>query len=101
MQEDWLNAKWRPAMGWVYMITCTTDFILFPILWNLTQLFMKQAPTPWQPLTLQGAGIYHISMGAIVGVAAFGRTKEKLMGVHHAPVVKTGKVVPIQEDEAL
>ena len=88
MQEDWLNAKWRPAMGWVYMITCTTDF-------------MKQAPTPWQPLTLQGAGIYHISMGAIVGVAAFGRTKEKLSGVHYAPVVKTGKVVPIQEDEAL
>jgi hypothetical protein len=29
---------------------------------------------------LQGAGLYHIAMGAVLGVAAYGRTKEKLEG---------------------
>lgn len=22
---DWINKKWRPAMGWMYMLTCTVD----------------------------------------------------------------------------
>ncbi|NBS80167.1 hypothetical protein EBS57_10345, partial [bacterium] len=21
-QEDWMNSKWRPAMGWMYMMVC-------------------------------------------------------------------------------
>ena len=25
--EDWINKKWRPAMGWIYMLTCTCDFV--------------------------------------------------------------------------
>jgi hypothetical protein len=35
----------------------------------------------WQPITLQGAGLFHISMGAILGIAVYGRTQEKLNGV--------------------
>jgi hypothetical protein len=34
--------------------------------------------TQWQPITLQGAGLYHIAMGAVLGIAAYGRTQEKL-----------------------
>jgi hypothetical protein len=34
----------------------------------------------WQPITLQGAGLFHISMGAVLGIAAYGRTKEKIEG---------------------
>jgi hypothetical protein len=30
--------------------------------------------------TLQGAGLYHIAMGAVLGIAAYGRTKEKVEG---------------------
>jgi hypothetical protein len=30
--EHWVNSKWRPAMGWLYMSTCFADFIMFPIL---------------------------------------------------------------------
>jgi hypothetical protein len=78
---DWINKKWRPAMGWLYMITCTFDFVIFPILWSLLQAMSKGAVTSqWQPLTLQGAGLYHIAMGAVLGIAAYGRTKEKLEG---------------------
>jgi hypothetical protein len=34
----------------------------------------------WQPLTLQGAGLFHIAMGAVIGISAYGRTQEKLGG---------------------
>ena len=82
-KEDWMNAKWRPMMGWIYMLTCVTDFILFPVLWSILQAVMKQPVTAWQPITLQGAGLFHLSMGAIIGVAAFGRTQEKLAGAQN------------------
>ena len=81
-KEDWMNSKWRPMMGWLYMATCTFDFVLFPILWSLLQAVTHTTQiTQWQPLTLQGAGLYHIAMGAVLGLAAFGRTQEKLAGV--------------------
>jgi hypothetical protein len=85
-KEDWMNSKWRPMMGWIYMLTCVTDFILFPILWSILQAVMKQPVTAWQPITLQGAGLFHLSMGAIIGVAAFGRTQEKLAGANNGGI---------------
>lgn len=78
---DWINNKWRPAMGWLYMTTCTFDFVIFPILWSILQTLQGgQVTSQWQPLTLQGAGLYHIAMGAVLGIAAYGRTKEKVAG---------------------
>lgn len=78
---DWINKKWRPAMGWVYMATCVSDFIIFPILWSMLQAYSDgRVSDQWQPLTLQGAGLFHIAMGAVLGIAAYGRTKEKLEG---------------------
>ncbi len=66
-------------MGWVYMATCTADFVLFPVLWSALQaLSHGSVNTQWNPITLQGAGLYHIAMGAVLGIAAYGRTKEKL-----------------------
>ena len=83
-KEDWMNSKWRPMMGWLYMATCTFDFVIFPILWSLLQAITKAGQiTQWQPLTLQGAGLYHIAMGAVLGLAAFGRTQEKLAGANN------------------
>jgi len=79
---DWINKKMRPMMGWIYMLTCTMDFVIFPILWSLLQSLSHGSVTSqWQPLTLQGAGLYHIAMGAVLGIAAYGRTKEKVAGV--------------------
>lgn len=79
---DWINKKMRPMMGWIYMLTCTCDFVIFPILWSLLQALSHGSVTSqWQPLTLQGAGLYHIAMGAVLGIAAYGRTKEKVAGV--------------------
>ena len=78
--EDWMQKKWRPAMGWMYMGICTLDMGIFPILWSILQAAMGQPVTQWQPLTLQGAGLFHVAMGAVLGIAAFGRTQEKLAG---------------------
>ena len=79
--EDWINKKWRPSMGWMYMAVCITDFILFPVFWSILQAVSAgQVTAQWQPLTLQGAGLFHISMGAILGIAVYGRTKEKIEG---------------------
>lgn len=95
-KEDWMNAKWRPMMGWIYMITCITDFILFPVLWSILQAAYKQPITPWNPITLQGAGLFHLAMGAIIGVAAYGRTQEKLAGANNGglPVPGATPAVP-------
>jgi hypothetical protein len=77
--EDWMNSKWRPAMGWMYMLVCVSDFVLFPILWSMVQVIGGgRVETQWSPITLQGAGLFHMAMGAILGIAAYGRTQEKL-----------------------
>jgi hypothetical protein len=82
-KEDWMNSKWRPMMGWMYMLVCMFDMIVFPILWSLLQTVTHTAITQWNPLTLQGAGLFHIAMGAVLGIAAFGRTQEKLNGANN------------------
>ena len=83
--EDWMQKKWRPAMGWMYMGICTLDMGIFPILWSVLQTVTHAPLTQWQPLTLQGAGLFHVAMGAVLGIAAFGRTQEKLAGAAQNP----------------
>jgi hypothetical protein len=85
-KEDWMNSKWRPMMGWMYMLVCTMDMVIFPILWSLLQTFTHTTITQWNPLTLQGAGLFHIAMGAVLGIAAFGRTQEKLGGANNGGI---------------
>lgn len=71
---------WRPAMGWMYMLVCVFDFIVFPAAWTWYQGYLNAAVvvTQWSPLTLQGAGLFHMAMGAICGISAWNRTVEKL-----------------------
>jgi hypothetical protein len=127
-KEDWMNSKWRPMMGWMYMVVCICDFVLFPILWSLVQaLHGGRVETQWSPITLNGAGLFHMAMGAILGIAAYGRTQEKLNGVNNSstqvqpaipsvanttsytpapswgttPVVSSKKVVPQEEQPSI
>ena len=93
-KEDWMNSKWRPMMGWMYMAICTADFMLFPILWSLAQTLLKQPVTQWQPLTLQGAGLFHVAMGAVLGISAMGRTQEKLAGANNGGLPTSTSVAP-------
>jgi hypothetical protein len=86
-KEDWMNSKWRPLMGYMYMVVCFMDFVGFPVLWSLLQAYNHgQVASQWQPLTLQGAGLFHLAMGAVIGISAYGRTQEKLGGANNGGI---------------
>lgn len=78
--EQWYNRIWRPAMAYQYMAVCLFDFIIFPAIAYSFAYYTKSPITQWSPLTLQGGGLYHVAMGAIVTATSWGRTKEKLAG---------------------
>jgi len=93
-KEDWMNSKWRPMMGWMYMVVCFFDMVIFPILWSLIQTVQHQTLVQWNPLTLQGAGLFHIAMGAVLGIAAMGRTQEKIAGANNGGLPTTQPTTP-------
>lgn len=84
VKEDWMKTKWRPMMGWLYMIVCIFDFIVFPIGFTIVQFWETEAANDafrqWNPLTLQGAGLFHMAMGAVLGITAWSRGQEKIAG---------------------
>ena len=84
-KTEWMDKKWRPAMGWTYMAINICDFILFPILFTLVQFDETQAANDafrqWQPITLQSGGLIHLAFGAILGISAWGRSQEKVEAI--------------------
>ena len=81
-KESFMNAKWRPMMAVMYMIVCTCDFVVFPVMWSALQALQHgSVAMQWAPITLQGAGLFHMAMGAVLGVAAWSRGQEKIAGV--------------------
>jgi hypothetical protein len=88
-QESWLQKKWRPMMAMMYMCVCAADFIIFPIMFTIVQFWETQAANDafrqWAPLTLQGGGLFHMAMGAVLGITAWSRGQEKIAGVASQP----------------
>lgn len=100
--ENWLNRTWRPMAAVVYLLICLFDFIIAPAFMgfkgsNLSQLAQSlkgldpaiavaivQNRTPWQPLTLQGSGLFHVAFGAILGVAAWTRGSAQIEQIRQA-----------------
>lgn len=83
--ETWMHSKWRPMMGWMYMAVCVCDFIIFPVGYTFAQIYGKvgvgQQLQQWVPLTLNGAGLFHMAMGAVLGIYVWSRGQEKMQGV--------------------
>ena len=98
-QEKWFVKYWRPAAAWIYLAICIFDFVLMPLYVAKTNLkledVVKVASTfegaeklgaltllmkknTWEPLTVMESGMFHLSFGAILGVAAYtrGRVQE-------------------------
>lgn len=94
-QEDWMTKKWRPMMAMMYMMCCLCDFAIFPVMFTIVQFWetaiQNDAFRQWVPITLQGGGLFHVAMGAVLGVSAYGRTQEKVAG---AANVSTGVPTP-------
>jgi len=76
--EHWAKAYWRPAMGWLYMLICLVDFVVFPAISMFIPVITKLPYVAWQSLSLSNGGLIHMAFGAILGVAAYGRTQEKV-----------------------
>ena len=76
--EHWAKAYWRPAMGWLYMLICLVDFVVFPAIAMFLPIVTKLQYVAWQSLSLSNGGLIHMAFGAILGVAAYGRTQEKV-----------------------
>jgi hypothetical protein len=88
-EESWMQKKWRPLMAMMYMCVCACDFIVFPIGFTIVQFWevaiQNDAFRQWQPLTLQGGGLFHMAMGAVLGITAWSRGQEKMAGVSSGP----------------
>lgn len=77
-EDTWLKTYWRPAMAWQYMVVCLYDFIGGPIMTAWISYTTSTAYVEWKSLTLEGSGLYHLAMGAIIGVTAWSRGQEKI-----------------------
>ena len=86
---EWMQKYWRPCAAFMYMACCLCDFAIFPIMFTVVQFWETQAANDafrqWVPITLQGGGLFHVSMCAVLGVSAYGRTQEKLAGQSAVP----------------
>lgn len=77
-QESWIQTQWRPLLAIAYIVIILFDFVIGPVFWTFAQaLFSGQVTQSWIPLTLEGGGLFHVGMSAILGVSAFTRGNEK------------------------
>ena len=103
---------WRPIAAYIYLTICVFDFIVAPV-WleqanqtvntvafaEIRKFDDKEVQISalnnvelgnrsWTPLTLQGGGLFHLAFGAILGVSAFARGKEKVAAINAAPKLR-------------
>lgn len=77
--ENWLKSNWRPMMAIAYMAIILFDFMVAPVFWSIAQIIGAGVVSQqWVPLTLGSGGVFHAAMGAVLGISAFTRGKEKI-----------------------
>jgi len=95
---EWMQKYWRPCAAFMYMACCLCDFAIFPIMFTVVQFWENEAANDafrqWIPITLQGGGLFHVSMCAVLGVSAYGRTQEKLAGQSAVPAGLPAQQIP-------
>lgn len=102
IKEKWFVKHWRPAAAWIYLGICVFDFVAMPLyhmqsqgsLNRIVEISMQLRPedrlsaivqlsrkTTWEPITLGDGSFFHLSFGAILGVAAWtrGRVQEQMV----------------------
>jgi len=89
--DHWFYSSWRPAMAYQYLAVCIFDFILAPVLVGVYSAMFNEYHV-WAPITLQAAGIYHVAMGAIVGVTSWSRGQERICALNNND---TSAVAPV------
>ena len=69
-------------MAYQYLAVCIFDFIIFPMTTMILSHISGIQYAQWDPITLKESGFYHLSMGAIIGVAAWTRGQEKIRNLY-------------------
>ena len=64
-------------MAWQYVAVCLFDFLIAPVFFAMLKIKYGVDFPMWKSITLAEGGLYHLAMGAVLGVAAWGRTQEK------------------------
>lgn len=96
----WFNKHWRPIAFYVYAGICIFDFVIMPSIIEYSNrridnqsaviqallfrdggaqikaLDLLSDRRKWDSLTLYGAGVFHMSFGAILGAAAWTRGQQ-------------------------
>jgi len=101
ISESKWKGYWRPAAAIVYLVIILMDFMVMPIVYEVTDHTTPQEiislivtiPDPsvqttainaftskrvWVPLTVQGGGLFHLAFGAILGISSWTRGQEKV-----------------------
>jgi hypothetical protein len=95
-KDNYFQSHWRPFLAMTYIIIILFDFVVGPIMWSLLQTYSNVAiMTPWTSLTLESGGLLHVSLGSVLGIAAFTRGKEKITRLEHDFVQDQGEEMPL------
>jgi hypothetical protein len=81
-EEAWMKQYWRPIMAFQYVAVCLFDFMVAPVLQMLLTAKVGIDYVQWASITLSNGGLYHLAMGAILGVAAWTRGQEKITRIN-------------------
>jgi len=94
----WLqkNQGWKSLLALVYAFICIFDFVIIPtwlgvsrakldvsvfaeseVDYDIQMQLIQLVWAPYQPLTLQGAGMFHLAFGALLTGSALARRKEE------------------------
>ncbi len=80
----WIENRWRPALGWAYIAICLFDFIIGPLVnFSFFQVVGGDFQS-WKALTMTDGGMFHLAMGAVLGVTSWTRGQEKINRIKYA-----------------
>lgn len=82
--KSWLR-KWREICAFVFIAVVCFDFIIAPSVHPWVCFYLHFPYQPWIPMTLGAGGTFFISFGAILGIAAFGRSQENTEMIKNMP----------------
>jgi len=102
MSDNIIKANWRPAAAVIFLVICIFDFLVMPAVFlnfeehrDYSAIYAEAHKftdpqvqvaiinkielkiTTWQPLTLQGGGMFFIAFGGILTGAAITRGNER------------------------
>ena len=78
-KDDFFHTGFRPALAWIYCIVCLFDFTIMPILFNILQFNTSgQNISDYSAISLQGSGIFHLSMAGILSINSHSKSKERI-----------------------